>query len=113
MLKKLEIVFFALCILTVVFLVLPAANKLSNCFSYSAGEFAALPLPPQVDKDTFCKNGQGTILALNSCLNDVKGKNPVAPAMLQLLALKNKNVQATIEKHNQVCPQYTVSSPLD
>jgi len=92
------------------FAIFPATNKFTNCFAVASGKIQQAPAPPQVSKETFCKDGQDIILSLGTCIQNAKDQGVFAPTLfrLALLFLDSESVAGTIDKHNQVCPQYPV-----
>jgi hypothetical protein len=110
MVKNIEIGLVLLFFALAVFVIFPTTNKFTNCFAIASGRVQQVPLPPQVSKETFCKEGQEIILSLDACIQGVRSQNIFAPVLFRLASLlvNRKVIADTTDKHNQVCPQYPV-----
>lgn len=111
MTRNLELVFVFVLFALAIFVVFPFTTKFTNCFAVASGRIQEIQAPPQVSKEIFCKNGQEVIVSLNSCINGVKKSNGFAPLFFRLAFLfpQIKNIASTIDRHNQVCPDYPVN----
>ena len=110
MIRNFEIAFVLILFALAVFVIFPLTTKFTNCFAISTGRIQQAQVPPQVSKETFCKDGQEIFMSLNSCVSEVKSNNMFAPLFFRLVVLlpQTKNIPSTIDKHNQVCPNYPV-----
>jgi len=57
MAKTIEIGIVLLLFALAVFIIFPIVNQFTSCFAIATGKIQQASVPPQVDKETFCKDG--------------------------------------------------------
>lgn len=86
----------------------PMSEEAQNCFQNFSQMMKQTSLEKREDIQ-ICSKNKEIILSLNNCLETVESKNISFPLFFKYPDV-NANYDNTINRHNQICPAYPVSS---
>lgn len=92
------------------FIFIPTIRDYTECSSNGTAQFellTKLAKENKVSKLEVCKNAQEVIRSFNSCILKAKGKNIIAPLLLNYPPIENPLIKI-IKEHNQQCIEYQV-----